>query len=80
MTVLKERGLFWWSDVSVPDGQFAPDGSIAGLLTIDDDGRITLELDGYFPNKHGPFGVLTGQGVALKRNVAGILNTDPRSV
>jgi ApeA N-terminal domain 1 len=75
MTVLEERGFFWWSDEQLPENQFAPDGSIPGLLTIDDDGRITLELDSYFPNEHGPFGVLTDQGVVLKRNLAGILKT-----
>jgi hypothetical protein len=80
MAVLEDRGLFWLSDVPVPDEQFAPDGSIAGLLTIDDDGRITLELDSYFPNEHGPFGAITGQGVPLSKNIFGILRGTNRRV
>jgi hypothetical protein len=80
MTVLEERGLFWWSDEPIPDGKFAPDSSITGLLTIDVDGRITLELDGYFPNEHGPFGVLTGQGVTFKKNICGVLKTSSSRV
>jgi hypothetical protein len=75
MTVVEERGLFWWSDEPVPERFFAPEGSISGLLTIDDDGRIILELDGYFANEHGPWGLLTGQGVTLKRNIFGVLKT-----
>jgi hypothetical protein len=80
MAVLEERGLFWWSDEPVPDGHFAPNGSIAGLLTISDDGRISLELDGYFPNEHGPFGALMGGGAPLKRNICGVLKTTGRRV
>jgi hypothetical protein len=80
MPVLEERGLFWWSGEPIPEGHFAPEGSIAGLLTIDDDGRITLELDGYFPHEHGPRGLLTGQGVTLKRNIAGVLKTPSNRV
>jgi hypothetical protein len=80
MVILEERGRFWWSDEPVPDGQFAPDGSITGLLTIDGDGHISLELDDYFPNEHGPFGVLTSQGVTFKKNICGVLKTSSRRV
>ena len=54
MAILEERGLLWWSDEPIPEGKFAPEASITGLLTIDEDGRITLELDGYFPNRSFP--------------------------
>ncbi len=80
MAILEERGRFWWSDEPVPNGQFAPDESITGLLTIDEDGYISLELDGYFPNEHGPFGVLTAQGVTFKKNICGVLKTSSRRI
>jgi hypothetical protein len=80
MAILEERGRFWWSDEPVPDGQFAPDESITGLLTIDEDGHISLELDSYFANEHGPFGVLTAQGVTLKKNICGVLKTSSSRV
>jgi hypothetical protein len=75
MPFLQERGLFWWSDEVVPDNHFAPDASVAGLLTIDNDGRITLDLDGFLPSEHGPFAALTDVGVTLSRNIRGILKT-----
>jgi hypothetical protein len=46
MSVLEERGRFWWNDQAIPDGQFAPQASVAGLLNIASDGGITIELDG----------------------------------
>jgi hypothetical protein len=58
MTVLEERGVFWWHDEPVPDRQFAPDSCVAGLLKIDGDGRITLELDGYLLRDRGPMSVM----------------------
>ena len=75
MPVLQERGLFWWSDEHVPDRQFAPDASMGGLLTIDDEGCITLELDGNLPSERGPFAALTDIGVTLRKNIRGILKT-----
>lgn len=73
MPVLEERGLFWLSDEPVPSGQFAPDGSIPGLLTVSDDGFVSLELDSHFPHRHGPFGVLSEQGKPLGKDIYGIL-------
>jgi hypothetical protein len=73
MPVLEERGLFWLSDQLVPDGQFAPDGSVTGLLSVDDDGYVSLELDGRFPHKDGPFGVLSEQGKSPGKDIYGIL-------
>jgi ApeA N-terminal domain 1 len=74
-TILEERGQFWWSDHRLAENELAPDGAIAGLLTIDGNGRISLELDSYLPNKDGPFGVLTDQAVVLPRGIAGLLKT-----
>ena len=80
MPVLEERGLFWLSDMPVPEGQFAPLGSIAGTLTVDDDGYVSLELDSYFPTKHGPFGVLNEQGKPLGKDIYGVLRASNNRV
>jgi hypothetical protein len=80
MPVLEERGLFWLSDTPVPEGQFAPDGSIAGTLTVDDDGYVSLELDSYFPTKHGPFSVLNEQGKPLGKDIYGVLRASNNRV
>ena len=53
MTILEERGLFWWHHEPIPDRHFAPDSCVPGLLKIDDDGRVTLELDGRLLNDKG---------------------------
>ena len=75
MAILDERGIFWLSDTPVPQGQFAPDASIAGTLSIDDDGHVLLELDSYFPTKHGPFCILNDQGKPFGRDIYGVLRT-----
>jgi len=80
MAILEERGRFWWSDNPVPDGHFAPEESITGLLSIDDDGRIAVDLNDYFPNKHGPFGLLARDGSPLNRSISGILRESNRRV
>jgi hypothetical protein len=53
MNILEERGLFWWHHETTPRGQYAPEASVMGLLTIEEDGRITLELDGCLPSGRG---------------------------
>jgi len=43
--ILKERGFFWWfNEPSLPSN--SKETSVAGLLTITDEGQITLEADG----------------------------------
>ena len=71
MAILEERGLFWWSDEPVPEHQFAPDSCLTGLLTIDDDGRTRLELDGYFPSKHGPMTSMMRRGQPIAKESIG---------
>jgi hypothetical protein len=60
MMTLEDRGVFWWNNEQVPDGQFAPISAVPGNLTIDDEGRITLELDGFLPSSKAPFAALLG--------------------
>jgi ApeA N-terminal domain 1 len=71
MSVLEQRGLFWWHDEAIPDGLIAPDAHVAGLLRVDDNGRAVLELDGYLANPHGPFAAMNRQPIA--RCVQGLL-------
>lgn len=49
--VLEEHGYFWWHDEPIPDGHFAPESSITGVLKIDEEGQIELELHGVLPNQ-----------------------------
>jgi hypothetical protein len=63
--ILEESGYFWWSDVAVAQNQFAPDSSVVGKLTIDQEGRIRLELDGVLPNKHRPMAAFAADGTSL---------------
>jgi hypothetical protein len=55
VTILSERGLFWWHHDPIPAKHFAPDSSVTGLLEIHDDGRTTLELDGCLQGDSGPW-------------------------
>jgi ApeA N-terminal domain 1/Apea-like HEPN len=80
MAILEERGLFWWADAPVPEKQFAPDSCLAGLLTIDDDGQTRLELDGYFPSKHGPMTPMMRYGQAIAKDIQGLLKTSSKRV
>lgn len=49
MDTLNEPGYFWWHRHAIPDGQFAPDELVTGLLKIDDKNRVTLDLHGVLP-------------------------------
>jgi hypothetical protein len=80
--ILEETGYFWWSDVAVPQGQWAPETSIAGKLSIDDTGRIRLELDGVLPNKHGPMAAFADPGMPLppEKGIHGLLKVSNKFV
>ncbi|SMQ30431.1 hypothetical protein SAMN04488483_5426 [Pseudomonas helmanticensis] len=81
--ILEERGLFWWHDDPLPTDQFAPDSSVVGTLTIEENGAAYLELDGYFANsKGGPMAVLAahGQQFPLDKAIQGKLKASGRNV
>jgi hypothetical protein len=81
MSILEERGLFWWHGEPISDKHFAPEASVLGLLRIDDEGVATLELDGDLPSDQGPFGVLSRNPEALKgRLIEGLLSTSGKHV
>jgi len=56
--ILEERGYFWWHDEPIPKGHFAPESSVAGILKIDEEGRVELELDGVLSSDEDPLAAL----------------------
>jgi hypothetical protein len=80
VNILEERGLFWWEDEPVPENHFAPDASVAGLLTIEETGRAILDLDGVLPSEKGRWAVLHDQGLAQNRGIRGILKVTDQKV
>ena len=81
MTALEERGLFWWHHEPIPDRHFAPDTSVPGLLKIDDDGRIALELDGRLFSDKGPMSVMDRDDPELPaKRIEGILKVSNQRV
>jgi len=73
MAILEERGIFWWADEATPEGKFAPDSCVAGLLTIAADGRTSLELDGWLQSKHGPFSGMVQGELPAEKHIRGLL-------
>jgi hypothetical protein len=73
VTVLEERGVFWWHHEPIPEKCFAPQSSVPGLLKIADDGAITLDLDGYLPSDKGAWSVLSDMGECKGKIIEGIL-------
>lgn len=80
--IIDDHGYFWWSDEQTPPNQLAPDSSVAGMLKIDGDGRIDLELHGVLPNEHGAWGPLANSEnpIPPERGIHGILKGSGRSV
>lgn len=60
MTILDERGVFWWNEEDAPDELLAPDLHVAGRCKIEDDGRTFLDLDGYLPGRDGAMAAMVG--------------------
>jgi ApeA N-terminal domain 1 len=80
MTILEERGLFWWDTGPLPDNILAPEERVAGVLKIEEDGRATLELDGWFPSQQGPAGVINQKPLPSDRRIQGRLRDSNKSV
>jgi hypothetical protein len=72
MTIIEERGLFWWNNQRIPESQYAPEGSVSGSLKVEDDGEIRLDLDGTLPSARGPLARLIRRSDDV-RNIQGIL-------
>ncbi|KAB2886471.1 MAG: hypothetical protein F9K38_00950 [Pseudorhodoplanes sp.] len=80
MTVLEERGVFWWHDDEIPENCFAPPSSVPGLLKIGKDGNITLDLDGYLPSDKGAWSVLMEAADCEGKIICGLLRVTDRRV
>ncbi len=72
MAIIEGRGLFWWGDDPIPEEQFAPKSCVSGLLTIDNDGSSSLELDGYLPSEHGPMALMVQSELPADKCIRGL--------
>lgn len=71
-TILEERGYFWWDDHDLPEDQLIPNSSIVGLLRINEQGRIELELDGVISGVNNVPTIFTGVDIK-DRCIRGLL-------
>jgi hypothetical protein len=78
MTILEERGAFWWNDEHIPPTKLGADSAVMGLLKIENDGRITLDLDGFLPNEAGPLAIFDSRDI--NKQIQGILKGTGRRV
>jgi len=80
VTVIEERGVFWWHDDPIPDDCFAPESSVPGLLKIGEDGNTTLDLDGYLPSDRTAWSVLMETAECKGKMIFGLLGVTNRRV
>jgi ApeA N-terminal domain 1 len=81
MSILEERGLFWWHETPIPDQHFAPDSAKAGVLTIESDGHCTLELDGFlYSDKHPLAALISPEPQIGDKYIQGMLKGSGKSV
>jgi hypothetical protein len=81
MAIFEERGLFWWHEECIPDGKFAPDAAVPGLLSIADEGFADLNLDGRLPTDQGTFAMLFHNHLELRgKCIEGILTLSNRHI
>ncbi len=78
-TIIDEKGLFWWGDEPVPDGQIAPASSIAGTLKVEADGVISVEMDLQM-SRGGPFEALSSPYLPAGTEIHGLLKSSNRTV
>jgi hypothetical protein len=78
MAILDERGLFWWHDEEVPAGQFAPDSCVHGRCSIDDAGKVLLELDACLSDPRIPMAAFSGEPIS--RHIQGVLKGTNESI
>jgi ApeA N-terminal domain 1 len=73
MAILEGHGLFWWANDPIPAQQIAPDSCVTGLLKIDRDGNISLELHGYLPSERGPFAIMQQREFPENQYIRGLM-------
>jgi hypothetical protein len=74
--VLNERGWFWSSDRKLLPDELAPSNYVAGTITIDEDGRIEIDLEGTLSDSPPPLADLTKASSPSSRSICGILKSD----
>ena len=80
MTILEERGVFWWHDEPIPENCFAPPTCVPGLLRIADDGNITVDLDGFLTSDKGAFSAIMETDDCKGKLIEGLLRVTDRRV
>lgn len=71
--ILEKRGYFWWHEKPVAEHQFAPNMSVTGKLTITEEGRIKLELDGVL-SKDGVPQIFGQKSLEKNQHIQGIFS------
>lgn len=74
--VLKERGWFWWGDLKRTRIGMLPTDRVGGTLTIDDSGRIEIELDEILNEPLDRTVKPMAASNAPDQSIAGILKSD----
>ena len=80
MAILEEHGLFWWHTETVPEGYFAPEESVVGHITIEDDGSATLDLPEMMPGDAHPMEVVFNTDRQERRTIQGVLRISGKYV
>lgn len=81
MAIIDEQGLFWWSENKPSDGHFAPSRHVSGALKIDDNGTISLELNGMLSSTGHPLHAIFNRApISSERKIVGILKNSNRHV
>jgi hypothetical protein len=78
--ILEARGVFWWHDHAIPEGCLTPGTSITGLLSINDDGHVKLELDGVMSGVNNIPIFFTDKDIIGDRCIQGLLIKENKNV
>jgi ApeA N-terminal domain 1 len=79
VTILEDRGLFWWNNQVVPKEQFAPNDCVHGKVTISDDGQVRLDLDTVMPGQRA-WDNLRNVNKPAEHNIQGLLSAKSEKV
>ncbi|MDD2661333.1 MAG: hypothetical protein PHY54_16910 [Methylococcales bacterium] len=80
--ILEDHGYFWWHDAPIQEGHLAPDSSVTGVLRIEEDGSIELELDGILWRDDNPMHSVFGNDTAIspEKCIQGLFKGSNKSV
>jgi hypothetical protein len=77
VTIIEERGIFWWHNDPIPENCIAPESSVPGVLRISKNGDVSLELDGHLPSDTGEWSILDD---CSGKTISGLLRVTQRRV